>query len=391
MFKKRKLTATAVLSLILLTGCSNETETKEELKPVEEQVDKEEVSEEDKLSNEILTKYKKSFGELKYSSLPNNRGIINVDNSREILGDNYATYITAYSLESSNKSKLNNTVIAEHSIHREDGFKEKDNNNRAIYNLLKSQTNTIFKDLNYREFIKYLNQCSDIRNFGDFVISGTNKEYIRLTREHSKITLTVCSVDSVDKPKSKYSLKNYSYDEFIELMYEGNISLINDIAVNLGLTIEQPSPISTDKTVTGYVPSFRLPTKELISIGIVDGQNAKDMRTFDIKFKANIEGKIGTKVDTVVKTFTSFLENKFNVTLNHDKLIDDAQTYEILNNFISELKDVAMIKSLVNVAKDNQSIIDYNPYTLDTVVRMNNEQFYFETVIPIKVDGKRTR
>ncbi len=35
MFKKRKLTIVTVLSLILLTGCSSETETKEGLKPVE--------------------------------------------------------------------------------------------------------------------------------------------------------------------------------------------------------------------------------------------------------------------------------------------------------------------------------------------------------------------
>lgn len=392
MFKRKKLTTLVLMSLILVTGCSNGKKP-EELKPIENGSETEtvKVAEEDRLSFDIINKYQTAFEELKYSELPNGRGIVNIETSEEILGEEYKTFVSAFSLETSNNNSINNVVLAEHSVHIEDKFKEDDLVLKAIYNLLKTQPSTIFNELGYKEFVEYLNKTLHIDNNQDFLVTKTNKEFIRLIRRNSKVTLTVCNVSNIENKFKEYENKNYTYEDFLDLMQNGNTKLINDIATKLNLKIEQPSPISSDKSVVGYVPKFKLPSGEVISIGIVDGQNAENMRTFDINFKVKMEGNIGTKLDTVLKTTTQFLHNKFGIDLDYERLVNDAKSYQILNNFICELEEKEEITKILNPDRIGNRLIDYNPYPIDVTTIMDTEVFELDLTLPITVDGKRTK
>ena len=391
MFKGRKLTALVLISLMLLTGCSNETKPEEELKPAENANEVVKIAEEDKVSFNVVDKYRTAFGELKYSELPNERGIVNIETSEEILGEEYKTFVSAFSLETSDSNSINNVILAEHSIHIEDKFKEDDLVLKAIYNLLKTQPSTVFGELSYKEFVEYLNKTLHINNNEDFLVTNTDNEFIRLIRRNSKVTLTVCNVDNIENEFKEHDKKNYSYENFLDLMQNGNTRLINDIATKLDLKIEQPNPVSSDKSVVGYVPKFKLPSGEVISIGIVDGQNAENMRTFDINFKVKMEGNIGTQLDTVLKTTTEFLHNKFEVDLDYERIINDAKSYQIINNFISELEEKEEITTMLNPNRLGNRLLDYNPYTLDATTIMDTKVFELDLILPITVDGKRTK
>lgn len=389
MHKWRKTTSLVILSLLLSVGCSQQ---KEELKPAKNnnQLQNEVVEGDNKVSSAIINKYKKSFGDLKYSTLPNERGVINVENVKEILGDDYNTFITAFSLEPNESDKLRNVVLAEHSIHIEDKFKEDDLNLKTIYNLLKSQSTTVFKDLKYKEFIEYLNKTLVVGNNKQFTVSDTKEEYINIIRRNSKVTLTVCNIDTVDNEQEDYEMKNYSYKDFLELMYNGNTNLINKLATALELKVEQPKGIASDRTVMGYVPSFKLSNGEVLDIGIVDGQSAESMREFNIDFKIKLQGELGSRLDTTLKTATAFLDSKFGVNLDYTEIINDAKTFEILDNFIREFEEIKQIKSMLNPNND-EKVLEYNPYLWDVNTLMTNDLFEFEIKIPIKVDGKRTK
>lgn len=330
MHKKKILSTLVVLSLLTLTGCSdnkqeslvddtnNVSSVNEEVKGnVKEDIELLDYEKIKGFSDDMIKSLNENFKDLKPVTTSDNRGIYITDNIVDNMGREYENYISAYSIYDG--LVLQNVTTSRLELPKGEQFSKDDKYIKALYGSMESIGVNFYKNID--EFLNEINtELSSLGEDALLKVQDLGNFKLYLEEDAGKIKMYVVGVDGIQVNREELKIKNFeTYEEYESVITSAN-KKFEDILLNeFKVEYFNYSHECGDNSVYGLV-------------GVEDSTDISN--DFSLDSGLGIKGIVDKRKD-IINTYAKFINETYGTELSTSDIYETLKSKDELESYMS--------------------------------------------------------